>query len=270
MYNKAYIEIINYCNLDCDFCPKTTRKKQMMTIEQFIKVLSEVSNFTKYIYLHLLGEPTIHPNLKEFIKIANDYNEKVTITTNGTNLDYLYNCMKESRLYKVNISLTMTGGNEKIDIDYYIKKVAEFSLKAAKLGTFVVLRLWNKGGNDGNNQKIISILQKEIGNFTFNDNGSVTICKNIYIEGAEKFSWRSGKKDNGFCMGLKDQFGVLVDGTVVPCCIDNDGEISLGNIFSTQLAKILSSERATKIRNGFMQRKLVEERCKNCGFNEKF
>lgn len=256
--------------MSCDFCPKTKREKRALTVSQFTRIVKEVVPVTKYLYFHILGEPTLHPNLKEFITIANKEGGKVTITTNGTNLEYLYQCVENQPIYKVNISLTMVGGNNNIDVKEYLAKGADFAKKVSRDGTFVVFRLWNKGGNQEKNKEILEILKGELAPFTFNDKGSVKVLPNIYIEGDEKFNWIDKTKDKGFCMGLKDQFGVLADGTVVPCCIDNDGEIPLGNIFNNSINEILNGDRAKNIRKGFMERKLIEDRCKKCGFIEKF
>ena len=80
------------------------------------------------------------------------------------------------------------------------------------------------------------------------------------------------KGESVFCYGLRDQFGVLSDGSVVPCCLDHDGDITLGNILDTDasLEEILSSERAQKIKNGFTRRYASEELCRRCGYAQRF
>lgn len=270
MYNKAYIEITNVCNLSCDFCPKTKRPPRSMTTEEFSFVLDEVLPLTKYIYLHVVGEPTTHPQFEKIVEIGVKKGGKITVTTNGTKMDRLFFAVKDCPIYKVNVSLTMTGGND-IDVEKYIKSVAAYSLELIRLGVIVVLRLWNKGGNDGKNAEVLTLLRTYFGDFCFNDSGSVKIRENLYIEGNDFFRWkREDEKEKGFCMALKDQFGVLSDGVVVPCCIDNDGEIALGNVFEERLEKILSSKRATRLREGLKNRRLVENRCVHCGFNDKF
>ena len=72
------------------------------------------------------------------------------------------------------------------------------------------------------------------------------------------------------CRGLLDHFGILSDGTVVPCCLDSDGIINLGNVFEEELADILASPRARAIPEGFRRRKAVEDLCRRCGFAQKF
>ena len=76
--------------------------------------------------------------------------------------------------------------------------------------------------------------------------------------------------ENCFCYGLRDQVGVLCDGTVVPCCLDHDGDIPLGNLFERELDEILVSPRAGAIREGFSHRLAVEELCRRCGYARRF
>ena len=96
----------------------------------------------------------------------------------------------------------------------------------------------------------------------------------LYLEWGDRFEWpdKEGaiKGDRYFCYGLKDQFGILSDGTVVPCCLDSDGVISLGNIFCESIESILTSERAMAIVEDFRCGKAAEELCKRCGYAQRF
>ena len=91
---------------------------------------------------------------------------------------------------------------------------------------------------------------------------------------AEKFQWPNMNieplGDTGFCHGLRDHFGILVDGTVVPCCLDKEGAIALGSIQNQTLTDILESPRALSILHGFKKRKLVESLCQRCQYIERF
>ncbi len=89
-----------------------------------------------------------------------------------------------------------------------------------------------------------------------------------------RFSWPDIKdkeeNDAKFCYGLKDHIGILVDGSVVPCCLDAEGDIILGNIFSSSLEEILSHPRALAIIKGFQERQATEELCRKCKYANKF
>ena len=97
-----------------------------------------------------------------------------------------------------------------------------------------------------------------------------------FLEWGEEFEWPDlaaesiSPDDDAYCHGLCDQIGVLSDGRVVPCCLDSDGVITLGNIFETPLEEIISSPRACAIRDGFGRRRATEELCRRCGYARRF
>ena len=103
---------------------------------------------------------------------------------------------------------------------------------------------------------------------------SVQIYPRVYLETAEKFAWPDPERDDPansvFCHGLRDQFGVLVDGTIVPCCLDAEGVINLGNVYAQPLAEILSSPRARALYDGFSRRVPSEELCRRCGYAQRY
>lgn len=286
-FKKVYIEITNICNLSCSFCPKTKRKKSVLSVDDFKNVLSEVKPYSKYIYFHLMGEPLLNENLEKFLEIAYEEGFKVNITTNGTLLPRAKDILlKAKALRQVNISLHSFEANDNnILFNEYFNSVFEF-VKEANEATDIIcaMRLWNmdsnvlKGENNLNKQiidEISSILGYEgnINEILERDN-RVKIKDRMYLNGAEKFQWPAMDVepfgDEGFCHGLRDHFGILVDGTVVPCCLDGEGNIPLGNIYETPLKDILEGERARKIYDGFSGRKRVEELCKRCGYSERF
>jgi radical SAM protein with 4Fe4S-binding SPASM domain len=156
----------------------------------------------------------------------------------------------------------------------YIRNIASFGKKAAELGVIVVFRLWNKGYDDGKNETALNLLKENIpGDWVENTRG-LKIKDKIYLEWGERFQWPDSNAEiqgnKFFCYGLKDQFGILSDGTVVPCCLDSDGVINLGNIFNEDIKDILSSERATNMVEGFKCGKASEDLCKRCGYAQRF
>ena len=103
--------------------------------------------------------------------------------------------------------------------------------------------------------------------------GSYKLGERLYLEQAERFEWPDLSADptgTTFCQGLRDQVGVLVDGTVVPCCLDHEGDIPLGNLLEQELEEILSSPRAKAIYDGFSRRQPPEELCRRCGYASRF
>ena len=82
-FKKMYIEITNICNLNCIFCPKTLRKPKFMSCDEFKIIADKLKNYGDYIYLHVLGEPLLHPDIEKILSISESFNFKVIITTNG-------------------------------------------------------------------------------------------------------------------------------------------------------------------------------------------
>lgn len=272
-YKKAYIEITNICNMSCSFCHGHKRELKRMSRDEFSLVLEKLKGQTEYIYYHLMGEPLTHPELPEFLKMAAGSGYKSIITTNGTLLSKRGNELLEN-IHKVNLSLHSFEGDNEEGFDKYVCSLTDYAKSAANQGIIVVFRLWNKGFDGGRNETAIKLLEREIkGEWKENTRG-VKIRERIFLEYGERFEWPDMEaSDNGesvFCYGLRDQFGVLCDGTVVPCCLDSDGIINLGNIFNEDIDNILNSERAVAISEGFKKRCATEELCRKCGYAKRF
>ena len=274
MYNKVYVEITNICNMNCSFCHGHSREPRQMSIDEFSLILEKLKEQTKYIYYHLMGEPTTHPRLSEFIKLAGKYGYKSIVTTNGTLLNKCGDSLLNSGAHKINISLHSFENGSAEDYEKYVSELANFAKKAAEKGVIVVFRLWNRGFDDGKNEKAFKLLKENISGEWANNTRGIRIRNKIHIEWGERFEWPDMnadiKGDRFSCYALKDQFGILVDGTMVPCCLDSEGTINLGNIFCDDVNDILNSKKATDVVNGFKCGIASEDLCKRCGYAQRF
>lgn len=274
MYSKVYVEIGNVCNMNCSFCHGHSREPRQMSMDEFSYILSRLTGQTQYIYYHLMGEPLVHPQLPEFIKLAGKRGYKSVITTNGTLLRQRQEELLAAGIHKVNISLHSFEDGTAGDHIFYIRDLAAFSIDAAAAGTIVNFRLWNKGFDNGKNEFAMNVLKESIPGDWVNNTRGIRIQDRIFIEMDDRFEWPDSKAEiqgeKFYCYGLKSQFGILADGTVVPCCLDSDGIINLGNVFHEDIDKILSSKRAVDLRQGFQCGKATEDLCKRCGFAQKF
>lgn len=274
MYSKVYVEITNICNMRCSFCHGHHRALQRMEREAFGQVLDKLTGYTQYIYYHLMGEPLTHPQLPDFIQMATDRGYRSVITTNGTLLPARQDALLEAHVHKVNISLHSFEGGTQEEHMRYLQGLAEFAQRAADAGTIVNFRLWNQGFEEENKAAALRFLQQAIlGDWAENTRG-LRIRDKIFLEFDQRFAWpdidASIQGTRFSCYGLRDQFGILVDGTVVPCCLDSEGVIALGNIFQEDLDAILTSARAAALRKGFQCGKATEELCKRCGYAQRF
>lgn len=287
-FKKVYIEISNVCNLKCDFCPQTSRKPEFMNIDTFSKILDQIKEHTNFIYFHVKGEPLLHPEIGVFLDVSHEKGFKVNITTNGT----LINTVKDKLLMKpalrqVNFSLHSMDGNEVFqNKEEYIDHILSFTKEATdKSEVLISLRLWNLDENNivnlerKRNNELLETIKKEF-DLTYKieekviSGRGIKITDQIYLNQDHQFQWPDlkEKEDEGssFCYGLRNQVAILVDGTVVPCCLDGEGIISLGNIKVNHFSELIESERARNIVEGFSRREAVEELCRKCGFSRRF
>ncbi|MBP3396232.1 MAG: radical SAM protein [Clostridia bacterium] len=279
MIDKAYLEITNICNLSCSFCHKTGREKRQMTAEEFEQLTDRLVGEVRYLYFHLMGEPLLHPLLPQFIKRAWEKGFRPMLTTNGTLLKTRGEALLEAPPYKVSISLHAPAANAAFADADYLPSSVDFAEKAAKRGVISVLRLWNLGGEgEEENAPILRYLHTRFPGEWGKVRGgsSLRLADKLFLEWGEEFDWPDlsapacPPEADCFCFALRDQIGILVDGTVVPCCLDAEGALALGNLLATPLARILTSDRARGIYDGFSRRRATEPLCQHCGYAKRF
>lgn len=262
MYKNVYVEITNTCNLSCDFCIKNKRNNKFMSINEFEIILKKLKGLTNYLYLHVLGEPLLHPNINELINLAVTYNYKINITTNGYLIDKI---IDNKNINMINISLHSYNEKYNIPLYVYLNNIFKVVDKLIKNNTLVNLRLWVN--NKYNNEIIKQINEYYHTNIKLE---KCTIKKNLYLDFNKNFIWPDLNNNyynkSGKCYGLITHFGILVDGTIIPCCLDSKGIINLGNIFNNNINEILNSNRCINMINNFKNNKKVEELCKHCKF----
>jgi MoaA/NifB/PqqE/SkfB family radical SAM enzyme len=245
-----------------------------MTPEDFARVLDQLTGQTNYIYYHLMGEPLLHPQLPLFLQMASDRGFRSIITTNGTLLPRHGHELIAAGVHKVSISLHSFEEGSEESYRQYMNGIADFAEAASEAGTIVVLRLWNRGFDNGRNDLALNFLHSRfIEPWTENTKG-YRIRPKFFLEWGNRFEWPDKEApiqgENVFCYGMRDHFGILCDGSVVPCCLDSDGVITLGNIFTEEISDILNSPRARAIVDGFSRRCASEELCRRCGYVQRF
>ena len=284
-FQKIYVEITNVCNLKCSFCPDSKRIKEFITVNKFEYLIKEICNFTNLITLHVKGEPLMHPHLKELLDICEQYNIKVNITTNGTllrkNLEIL---SSSSSIRQINISLHSISKNENnnfYNFENYLDDVF-FSTKYLLDNTNIIIsyRLWNLKDLKLNeeNKLILNKLENFFNVTNLFDRAKnepfVKLSNNAFLNQDIEFTWPDINvpiiSNNGTCQGLRKQVAILVDGTVVPCCLDDNGIIKLGNIYEDSFINIINSPLSKSIVRGFQENKLIMDLCKKCGYRTRF
>ena len=274
-FKKIYIEITNKCNLNCSFCIKDNRFKKEISFKDFEIILQKIDKYTKYIYLHVKGEPLIHSNLDEILNLTKKYNKFVNITTNGVLLKEKINILKKyDNIRQINLSLH-SENKKKSYIDDILNCVDELN------NVFIVYRFWTLKNNILDD-RMLEYLEKIKLKYNIDESSykkilegnNIKIKENVYINKDKEFTWPSLEneycRENGFCYGLRNQIGILVDGTITICCLDSFGISNLGNIFNDNLEEILKCDRVNKILNNFNERRAFLDICKHCSYKERF
>lgn len=285
---RAYVEVTNVCGLSCTFCPPKNQPTVSMELSFFETVLQELRAYTDEIALHVMGDPMVLSNLRDYLDIAQKLNFKVMITTSGFYLDPLRReALFHPSIRQVNISLNSFNKNSvSRTFESYMEPI--LALCDEKLSTqsdfFINLRLWNldeQGSEKEFNKKLFALLE---GHFALEggtimshisgDRQSIRLASKILLHFDHYFEWPSLNNtmlnSEGYCHGLSKQIAILADGRVVPCCLDGEGIIDLGNLHATNLGKILTSKRSLAIKEGFANGQCSEELCQKCSYKERF
>ncbi len=286
-FDRVYIEISNICNLQCSFCPEVVRSKKLMKPDLFEKIIPQLVPITDQVCFHLMGDPLLHPNLEHFVKVCQATPLKINLVCNGTLLNEAKSTLLLNPAFRqVNFSLHSFFDNfpEK-DPTEYLEKIFSFTERAfvERPDLYINYRLWNldevtKVASKRNQEMLAKI--EECFQFQLERKVDVTQKKSyqvkhrLYLHFDTEFIWPSldlpiiGEK--GTCHGLSSHFGILADGTVVPCCLDKEGKIPLGQVNDTPIVEILNSVDSRAILEGFRNRKLINSLCQRCDYITRF
>lgn len=265
-FKNVYVEITKACNLKCKFCPSQYHSShKFLNFDEFKHIIDQIKDYTDGIYLHVLGEPLLHPNLFEFIDYASKF-VKVSLTTNGHLIKKYYLALANSPLYVLNISLQSLIHFSDTEIEEYFKAL-DMLIKERKSKLAIHLRIWNDKGDEltiNLNNKLEELIKK----YQFNDLPYV----NISVQ--EEFDWPSmsdmDNPINSTCLGGKSQMGILVNGDITICCLDYLGHTKLGNIYESNFSDILSSKQYQNVLKGWNDLKPYFDLCKKCTYRNRF
>ncbi|MBE6569617.1 MAG: radical SAM protein [Ruminococcaceae bacterium] len=276
MLKKAYVEITNACNLSCSFCHGTKRPIRYLTTEEFRHICRKLQGRVEYLFFHVMGEPLLHPRLEEFLSIAGESGFQVILTTNGTLLAQKADILcSAGNIRKISISLHSYEANTAgYTLEEYLTECFAFCRRASEKGIICVMRLWNQGGAENMNPQILekmhAFFDAEPGMEWKETYSGYKIKDKIFLEWGEYFEWPDTegeyKGNTHTCYALRDQIGILSDGTAVPCCLDAEGSIPLGNIFDMTLDEILANPRAVMMKKALENRRITEPLCQRCGY----
>ena len=283
-FSKVYVEISNICNLQCDFCPEVVREKDVMSRELFRRVIADAAPLAEQVCFHLMGEPLTHPLFAEFVSLCAEQRLPVNLTTNGTLLNEArVEALLQPIVRQVNFSVHSFASNfPGQDIGPYLEKIFAFTRRAfeRRPDLYVNYRLWNLTDADGeNNAGVVARVERAFGvelekRVDVRRKKGRHVLNRLSLHFDTRFDWPSLdaplRSDAGTCRALSGHLGILSDGTVVPCCLDKEGVIALGDARRQTLEEVLDGERAGRMALGFKEGRLVEDLCRRCTFISRF
>ena len=285
-FYRVYIELTNVCGLSCSFCPTKELPNKQMDLVFFESIIKQAKHYTKEIACHVVGDPLTQSNLHEYLDIIHKHGLKAMLTTSGYFLKkHAYDTLFHPCVKQINISLNSFNKNDtSLTFEQYITPV--LSLCHEKLEReeelFINLRVWNldemMSEHTFNEILFTKINESFSTNLVLKDiykerPKSIRLASKILVHFDNYFEWPSLKNKNygdGTCQGLQSHVAILASGKVVPCCLDCDGIIELGDLHEDSLETILNSNRALTMLKGFKEGKAVEELCQKCSYKERF
>jgi len=285
-YERLYIEISNVCNLQCSFCPEVIRDKKILSLEDFKKYAQQAKPLARQICLHLMGEPLAHPEFSQIMDVCSEMGLRIFLTTNGTLLNrHIEKISRWEALDQINFSVHSYFANTaRQSLDDYLRPILNFCdlSYSLKHNFYINLRLWNLPQADlqaSQNIRVLEALRRHF-NVQLSENVDVRLGKSkkirdrLYVHFDTEFIWpdlkQSIRSEAGTCYGLRKQLAIHANGDVVPCCLDKESVLRLGNLNNQSLTDILKSPRATNIRSGFERGELVEDLCRRCQYADRF
>nr|WP_228150639.1 radical SAM/SPASM domain-containing protein [Malaciobacter canalis] len=286
-FRKVHIEITNICNLKCSFCPPKIKPNATMSLEKFDELNCELKSYTKELAYHIVGDPLVLSNLNDYLNISKKHDLKVNITTTANNINKKhYEALSNTILKQINFSINSYNANShKKSLNEYLQAIIDFIKYAQSINHeyFINLRIWNLDDTKSAKEFNKKVFDKINSDFDSNINiddvyknrpKNIRIARKIFFNFDDYFKWPSLDEKvistKGFCYGLDSHFGILSSGEVVPCCLDQNAVINLGNINSSKLDDILKSKRVLDIQKGFKKNILIEELCQKCDYRKRF
>ncbi len=288
-FRQVYVEVTNVCNLSCSFCRSGGRVGRTMGVEFFAGLVEQLAPLTEQVYLHVLGEPLLHPQFAELLAVCAAAALPVAVTTNGTLLDTPAGAALLSPVVRqVNVSLHGLAGLA--DAEWQADRLRQAldwveAARGCRPDLYVNCRLWNLPGASVReaggawNERVRGELERRLGvsiplGAAWGWRKGRRLVGRIYLHFDRCFVWPEMTApeigERGFCHGLGTHFGILADGTVVPCCLDGDGVMALGKAGEQSVAEILASPRAVALAAGFQAGRVVEPLCRRCAFRTRF
>lgn len=272
--NNAMLQLSGVCNFRCRMCGHAKNNYGFMSERIFKRTISECkrNDIEALIFAGPWGEPTLHPNWKEFVDQAVKNEFSVILSTNA------------SRLNKQEIDFLAISGLETLQVSFSgydqnsyesvyvngdfqaIKKILtdiKSEFEKVKSPPKVLI---NGVCDYKQPDEFVDNTYRFLYKFGYSDE-EINIVRPNNFGGKKSVDNTVKRKEKlRFCSVLENVLGVYWDGKVTACaCLDNDRKMLIGDILNESIADIRTGERFTKIVECFNQKNLENlEMCKKC------
>lgn len=288
---KIYIELSDICHLACSFCPAQKGVRGVMSPAVFSQALDHALPLSNRIALHILGDPCALPNLADYLAIAHSKGAEIELVTSGAFFHkHSPQALLSPPIYQLSISLE--AGLDNAITNYASRLAPLLAYHSQHPSCFLNLRVQDSSLYQ-NPQALCALLRQILPESTFtpthnayhsvlhhalacddihalfDEKGRIRLWSRAFLIKKTHFTWAgfaTMPKSRKSCHALTQQIGILSDGTIVPCCMDTQGVINLGNIAHISLQEALRSPRAQAMIAGFSQGIAIEQLCQRCGF----
>lgn len=272
MIKRIYLEITNSCNLNCHFC-EAVKHHDFMALEDIKKLLIQIKEFTNYVYLHILGEPLLHPMFDAILSFCDELNLNIQLVSNGTLLSKYPNILDHKSLRKLSISIHSID-NICIDATYFDTINNLIEIIQNKQDQYLELRFYDYQNLHQNAKKYHDYLSQK---YTFNETkkqNSYYIAKNVFVFYQNLFHWPNINdpfiSEEGICHGALEMLGILANKDVVICCLDPSGHTKIGNLNNDTLKEVLNSDKYIEIVENMKKSRLTNPLCQRCTYRLRF
>ena len=252
----------------------------------FESVVAQAKAYTRDVACHVVGDPLTLPNLDEYLDILDRYGMKALLTSSGYFLKKQpYQTLFHPSVKQINISLNSYNKNDSsLTLEQYLDPVLKLCHEKIKQKNelFINLRIWNLDeilSERNYNKKIFFALSEffkrklDIDEIMTEKPKTIRLDRKVLLHFDNYFEWPALSNPyygDGTCQGLDSHIAILASGKVVPCCLDCDGVIELGDLHHQTLYDIIKSERSQAIIEGFREGRAVEKLCRHCSYKERF
>jgi MoaA/NifB/PqqE/SkfB family radical SAM enzyme len=233
-----WIDITRLCNLRCIMCPQSRGlrpRPAKMPLDRFQQILDDICENRPLIKLYLSGEPLLHEGLFDMIEYAHGKNCQTAIHTNAT----LFTEALSERILSSSLTfLSFSFDGCTAEVYERLRPPAKFEQVGANIRRFLDLRR-RSGRGPYANVEIIRMRDTEDFLKSFAEEWKACGVEEVSV--VDYMTWlgtvpdrRDGKAAifSGYtpCAAPFQHGCILSDGTVVPCCLDVDGRMPLGNV----------------------------------------